>query len=172
MPLTIAPLTDANLLLALNNAAVPDVGELSLDKARWLTNHCVLPGMATLDDQVAGIVVVLSDHCGYNSDFYRRFTDRYTNFLYVDRVIVTAWARGRGVATALYQATEQAARAQGMAIASDVYSEPPNTPSLRVHRSRGFVEIEKQHFPAQQKTVTKFMQYVDHSRPIFPRAGS
>ena len=110
MPLTIAPLTDANLLLALNNAAVPDVGKLSLAKARWLTDRCVLPGMASLDDQVAGIVVVLNDHCGYNSDFYRWFTDRYTNFLYIERVIVTAWARGRGVATALYQATEQAAR--------------------------------------------------------------
>ena len=132
MPRTIEPLTDAHLLLALNNPAVPDVGELSLDKAGWRADHCVLPGMAMLDDQVAGIVVALSDHCGYNCDFYRWFTDRYTNFLYINRVIVPAWACGRGVATALYQATEQAAHEQGLAIVSDVYSEPPNTPSLRL----------------------------------------
>jgi len=86
MPLEITPLTDAALTLALNNAAVPDAGELSHDKARWLTDHCMLPGLATMDDQVAGMVVVLSDNCGYESDFYRWFTDRRTNFLYIDRM--------------------------------------------------------------------------------------
>jgi hypothetical protein len=32
----ITPLADATLLLALKNATVADVGELSLDEARWL----------------------------------------------------------------------------------------------------------------------------------------
>jgi len=44
MTLEITPLTDANLLLALNNAAVPDVGELSTHKARWLTDHLFCRG--------------------------------------------------------------------------------------------------------------------------------
>jgi predicted GNAT superfamily acetyltransferase len=118
------------------------------------------------------MVVVLSDNCGYTSEFYRWFTDRYTNFLYIDRIVVTAWVRGRGVPKALYQAIEQAAREQRMAIVSDVYSEPPNTPSLHLHRSRGFEEVGKQHFPAQQKTATKFMKYVEHARTASPRTGS
>jgi hypothetical protein len=37
-----------------SNVAVPDVGELSLDEACWLTDHGILPGVATLDDKVAG----------------------------------------------------------------------------------------------------------------------
>ena len=166
MSLEITPLTDANLLLALNNASVPDVGELSLHKARWLAEHCILPGLATLDDQVAGMVVVLSDNSGYDSDFYRWFTDRYANFLYIDRIVVTPWARGRGVAKGLYQAIEQTAREHGMAIVADVYSEPPNTPSLNLHRLMGFEEIGSQHFPDRQKTAAKFMKYGDQAKAV------
>jgi uncharacterized protein len=164
MPVHITPLTDAELLLALNNDAVPDMSELSLDKARWLTDHCVVPGLATIDDKVAGMVVVLSDHCGYGSEFYRWFTDRYTNFLYIDRIVVSAWSRGRGVAKALYHGIEEAARKYRMAIASDVYSDPPNTPSLRLHRSMGFEAVGTQFLPAQQKTATTFLKYRDHTR--------
>lgn len=166
MPLKITPITDPNLLLAINNAALPDIGELSLHKAGWLTANCVLPGLALLDDQIAGIVVVLNDRCGYDSDFYRWFTDRYTNFLYIDRVVVTSWARGRGVAKGLYQAIEQAALEQSMAIVADVYSDPPNTPSLNLHRSMGFEEVGSQHFPDRQKTAAKFMKYVQHAKSL------
>ena len=165
MTLEITPLKDANLLLALNNAAVPDVGELSTHRARWLLDHCVLPGLATLDGQFAGMVVVLSDNCGYDSDFYRWFTDRYQNFLYIDRVVVMPWARGQGLAKQIYQSIEQAAREQGRAIVADVYSEPPNTPSLNLHRAMGFQEIGAQHFPDRQKTAAKFMKYVEQAKP-------
>ena len=161
MTLEITPLTDANLLLALNNAAVPDVGELSTHKARWLTDHLVLPGLATLDGQTAGMVVVLSDNCGYDSDFYRWFTDRYQNFFYIDRVVVTAWARGQGIARQIYQSIEQAARKQGMAVVADVYSQPPNTPSLNLHRSLGFQEVGTQYFPDRNKTASKFIKYAE-----------
>ena len=165
MTLEITPLTDANLLLALNNAAVPDVGELSTHKARWLTDHCVLPGLATLDGQTAGMVVVLSDNCGYDSDFYRWFTDRYQNFFYIDRVVVTAWARGQGIAKQIYHSIEQAAREQGMAVVADVYSQPPNTPSLNLHRSLGFQEVGTQYFPDRNKTASKFVKYIECAKP-------
>jgi predicted GNAT superfamily acetyltransferase len=165
MSLEISPLEDANILLALNNAAVPDVGELSTHKARWLVDHCVLPGLATLDGQAAGMVVVLNDTCGYDSDFYRWFTDRYENFLYIDRVVVTAWARGRGLAKQIYQTIEQVANEKGMAIAADVYSEPPNTVSLNMHRTMGFEAIGTQYIPAKQKTASKFMKYMEQAKP-------
>src|SRR5688572_15453365 len=131
MSLTITDLTDANLLLEMNNAAVPDVNTLDAMRAQWLVDHIVTPGVAWLDGQPAGVVIVLSDGCGYNSDFYRWFTDRYEGFLYIDRVIVAQWARGRGVARELYQAIERVARERDLAIVADVYSDPPNVPSLK-----------------------------------------
>ena len=166
MNLEMLPLTDANTLLAINNAALPDIGELSIHKARWLAEHCVIPGLAMLDGQAAGMVVVLSDHCGYDSDFYRWFTDRYQNFLYIDRIVVTAWARGQGVAKQIYQRIEQTGKEKGMAIVADVYSEPPNVPSLKLHRSMGFEEVGSQYLADRNKTAAKFMKFVEQAKVI------
>ncbi len=165
MSLEITPLTDANLLLAINNAALPDIGEVNIHKAQWLVENAAIPGLALVDGQAAGMVVVLSDKCGYDSDFYRWFTNRYDNFLYIDRIVVAAWARGRGVAKHIYQSIEQAASEKGMAIAADVYCDPPNVPSLNLHRSMGFEEVGRQHFPVKQKIAAKFMKYVERAKP-------
>jgi len=160
-----ASLTDANILLELNNAAVPDLNELTPGKAQWLVDHCVVPAMATLDGRVAGLVVVLSETCGFDSDYFRWFSERYQNFLYIDRVVVADWARGQGIARQLYEAIETAAREKGLALVADVYCEPPNTASLNLHYRMGFQEIGKQHFPAEKRIATKFMKYGELARP-------
>ncbi|MEO8395761.1 MAG: GNAT family N-acetyltransferase, partial [Chloroflexota bacterium] len=162
----IATLEDANLLLEINNAAVPDVNRLTDAKAQWLAERVVTPGLALLDDQPAGVVVVLSDQCGYDSDYYRWFTERYQNFLYIDRVIVAASARGRGVASALYGEIDRIAQERKLAIVADVYSDPPNVPSLAFHHAMGFQEVGSQDFPALGKTAAKLMKYVECARKL------
>jgi len=164
MALEIVPLNDAALLLDINNAALPDIGELNIHKAQWLVDHCELPGLVRLDGRAAGIVVVLNDRCGYDSDFYRWFTDRYENFLYIDRIVVAHWARGQGVARQLYEAIDAAAQARSQAIAADVYCQPPNTPSLNLHHTMGFEEVGRQDFPAKHKIASKFMKYTERAK--------
>lgn len=164
MSLQIVPLDHPELLLELNNAAVPDIGEVTLEKARWLVDHLVLPGLALLDGRPAGLLVVMTDQSGYDSDFYRWFTDRYENFLYIDRIVVADWARGRGIAKHFYQTIDHRAHEQQMAIVADVYCEPPNTPSLNLHHTMGFEEVGRQAFPIKQKIAAKFMKYADQAR--------
>ena len=166
MSLEIIPLDNPTTLMEINNAAVPDVGVLTATKAQWLADHVVLPGLALLDGRQAGVVVVLGDNCGYDSSYYRWFTERYRNFLYIDRIVVADWTRGRGVAQALYQAIDRLAAEQQMAVVADVYSEPPNTPSLNFHRKMGFEEIGYQYFPAINKTAAKFIKDVERARPL------
>ena len=166
MKLEIAPLDDAALLLEINNAALPDIGELNIHKAQWLVDHCALPGLVRLDGRAAGIVVVLNDNCGYDSDFYRWFTERYANFLYIDRIVVANWARGQGVAKQLYQAIDAAAQERSQAIVADVYCEPPNTPSLHLHQTMGFEEVGRQDFPARKKVASKFMKYAERAKKL------
>jgi predicted GNAT superfamily acetyltransferase len=164
MNLEITTLDNPNILLDINNSAIPDINALDTHKAQWLTAHAVVPGLALLEGQVAGIVVVLSDQCEFDSDYYRWFTARYENFLYIDRVIVAAWARGRGVAKKLYQQVEQVAREHSLAIVADVYSDPPNTPSLNLHRAMGYDEVGTEYMPAVKKIVSKFMKYSERAK--------
>ena len=164
MSLTIAALQDANLLLDINNAAVPDVGRMDASKAAWLVKHGVMPGLVLLDDQPAGVVVVLSDQSAYDSDYYRWFTARYQNFLYVDRIVVAASARGQGIASALYAEIDRIAQERKLAIVADVYSDPPNVPSLAFHRAMGFQEVGSQAFPAINKVCAKLMKYPEYAQ--------
>src|SRR5690349_10206291 len=130
MNLQITHLNDPSLLVEINNAAVPDLNQINTAKAQWLISHSVTPGLALLDGRPAGVIIVLSDQCGFDSDYYRWFTERYSNFLYIDRITVAPWARGHGVATRLYQEVDRIAQEQGLAVVADVYSKPPNIPSL------------------------------------------
>lgn len=166
MGLEITTLDSHEILLQINNAAVPDVGLLNGVKAQWLTLHVLMPGLAVVDGEPAGVVVVLSDRCGYPSDYYRWFTSRYINFVYIDRIVVADWARGRGVAQALYTAVDQLADELDVAIVSDVYSEPPNTASLNLHRKMGFEVVGTQFFPAINKTTAKLMKYKERTTAI------
>jgi uncharacterized protein len=164
MEFEITPLDHPNTLLEINNAAVPDIGVLNPVKAQWLVEHLMMPGLVLLDGQTAGIIVVLNEHCGYDSDYYRWFTDRYENFLYIDRIVVAAWARGKGVAKQIYQMVEQTAQEYELAIVADVYSEPPNVPSLKFHEAMGYKIIGTAYMADQKKTVAKFMKYSERAK--------
>lgn len=85
-------------------------------------------------------------------------------FIYIDRVIVSAWARRLGVAAELYHHVEQVAKEKGVAIGADVYAEPPNRASLKFHAKMGFEEIGSQFSALEQKTAAKLMKYPDRAR--------
>ncbi len=157
-------LRDPVILHELNNAAVPDVNRIDQPKADWLLTHSMLARMAILDGHVAGVIVVLGEESNLDSDYFRWFTERYENFVYVDRVIVAERARRRGVATRLYLEVDALAQKHRLAIASDVYSKPPNIPSLHLHEKAGYREVGQQFSDAEGKTVSKLMKFGDRAR--------
>lgn len=78
----------------------------------------------------------------YDSANYRWFCARYSNFLYVDRVVVASHARGQGLARALYERLFAAARTAGKArIVCEVNADPPNPASEAFHRAFGFTPV-------------------------------
>lgn len=159
MKLQIANLEDPEILREINNSAIPDVNQLTEQKARWLVEHSLLARVASIDEKAAGVIIVLSDTAELNSEYFRWFSVRYGNFLYIDRVIVAAWARRLGVATTLYLEVDHTAQAHGVAAASDVYCDPPNTASLNFHKKMGYLEIGRQASGAEGKIVSKLMKY-------------
>jgi len=81
-------------------------------------------------------------------------------------VIVAAWARRRGVATQLYREVDRLANEHNLAVASEVYCDPPNAPSLTFHAKMGYVEIGQQLSRAEGKTVSKLMKYREKAERI------
>ncbi len=80
-----------------------------------------------------------SEHPNANLAWFRQRHDR---FHYVDRVIVAAAARGKGLARKLYRALMDEARRDGRPlIGCEINLDPPNPASDALHESLGFVEI-------------------------------
>ena len=166
MTLQIGNLDAPDLLVRLNNAAVPDVNQLDEKKADWLVTHARWARVASLDGNAAGAIIVLDDRAAFESEYFTWFTARYRNFLYIDRVVVAAWARRRGVAAELYREIDGVAGERGMAIAAEVYCEPPNTASLAFHVRMGYREIGRQVSRAEGKTVSKLMKFAERAERI------
>lgn len=105
------------------------------------------------DGQFAGFVIVFGPGTDYDSENYRWFSTRFGGqFDYLDRVVLDAGFRRRGLASAVYDVVESAASERGR-LALEVNLEPPNEPSLAFHRARGFVEFGQRGDPDHQVTL-------------------
>ncbi len=84
--------------------------------------------------------------------FFATLPDK--NFVYVDRVVVSATARGKGYARALYLDLFQRAKSAGHSrIVCEVNLNPPNPVSDAFHASLGFSEIGRAPIRNSSKAV-------------------
>lgn len=93
-----------------------------------------------VDGEIAGFVVTVPAGTDYDSALYRWFAERYADFLYLDRVVVDAGFRRRGIADAIYDQVEARAGRHGL-FTLEVNSVPPNEASLAFHTHRGFAPV-------------------------------
>ena len=129
----------------------------SIDLARitqlnsWSTYHKV----AIKDDQAVGFLLVMSDASGYDGANFRWFVDRYSSFLYVDRIVIDPVHSGMGVGTALYVDLMQFGKAQGhVALCCEINVLPPNPASHAFHARFGFREVGRGKKPDAQRVVS------------------
>jgi hypothetical protein len=166
MEIQILPLCDAPLLVEINNTGIPGVNRIGEPKARWLIEHAAAALLACVEDRPAGILIVLPETSNFDSDYFRWFTARYRNILYLDRVVVLEWARRHGVARRLYAEVDQLAQRLGAAIVSEVYSQPPNPVSTRFHTRCGYRQIGSQVIEGEGKVVSKLIKFPERARPV------
>jgi predicted GNAT superfamily acetyltransferase len=152
---------DLATLLAMNNAAVPNVNQLDQDELAELVGFAEVAEAVLVDDVTKGFVLGLRPGTGYASRHYRWFTDRYDDFLYVDRIVVGAGSRSAGLGTALYGVVLNHARQAAVPrVTCEVNLVPPNPGSLRFHRGLGFSEVCRRHYDNDEKMVTMLVRAV------------
>ncbi|MGH3631180.1 MAG: GNAT family N-acetyltransferase, partial [Sciscionella sp.] len=135
---------DLDELLAMNNAALPNVNELDragLAELVDAADHAVLTTEPAAD-RPSGFLLALRETTGYTSSNYRWFCDHLEAFLYVDRIVVDPAARSTGLGALLYRSTFVRAAAVGVPlVACEVNVDPPNPGSQRFHAHLGFTEV-------------------------------
>ncbi len=131
---------------ALNQDNVPAVGDEPLESLRAIFEECAIALVAEHPTPegaplLLGFCLVLAPHARYESPNYRYFSERYEDFIYLDRVAVREGARGQGVGAALYREVERRARAPWFTL--EVNLKPLNEGSLRFHAREGFQEVAR-----------------------------
>lgn len=130
---------DEGFILALNAACTPAVAEMSAEDYRDIAGwaHRVL--VAEADGRPSGFLILIRPGSAYPSENYAWFEDKFDRHLYVDRIAVSAEARGAGVGRALYEeAVRIAAKLGEQRITAEVNEQPPNPQSMAFHTRMGF----------------------------------
>lgn len=106
-----------------------------------------------------GFLVVYDQAGSYSSVNFQWFCQRYGNFLYVDRIVISPSARGQGLAKRLYADLFAFAEASGYErVVCEVNSEPPNPASDAFHAALGFAVVGEAELQGKGKTV----RYMEH----------
>jgi predicted GNAT superfamily acetyltransferase len=145
--------SDLANVVALNQASLPHVSSMDMEKTRWFAANAWYFRIARFDDQFAGFLIGLRPGVDYGSENYRWFCDNYRDFGYVDRVAVAATARRQGVASSLYDDFAAALRGEVDVMTCEVNIRPANESSMRYHEMHGFRQVASQKTEGGTKEV-------------------
>lgn len=140
---------DMPRVLELNEANVPAVGSLDIERLAAIVAESPIALVVEVDDTIVGFCLVLGADASYDSVNYRWFGERYDDQMYLDRVAFDAEYQGRGLGTLVYAEIDRLLSSfEGVKrLTLEINVEPPNEQSLAFHLRRGFVEVGQQDTP-------------------------
>jgi predicted GNAT superfamily acetyltransferase len=142
---------DLHAYLALNRECEALLSPMDEDSMRALLAQAYI---TLLSADRSAMLVALDERAAYESPNFQWFRNRYPRFAYIDRVAVSADARKRGHARALYETVISRAREDGHTVlCAEIYSEPPNVISNAFHDAMGFTQVGSAYLPSRDKTV-------------------
>jgi hypothetical protein len=145
-----ADAADLSAALALNAAHVTETSSLDEAALRRMLGEAF---RAVTIDGGGALLVAFEQSAVYDSPNFAWFKTRFARFVYVDRIVVAARSRGRGLAGALYRDLFDAARAAGHTrVVCEVNVDPPNPASDAFHERQNFAEVGRAKL-ANGKTV-------------------
>lgn len=131
-------------VLALNEQSVPSMNSLTMERMRWFAANAAYFRVAESSGSIAGFLICMAPEAPYRSPNFLWLLERYQDFLYIDRIAVSAQFRRRGIAGALYRDAAATAPTRFEMLACEVNLRPRNPGSLRFHEQYGFEPVGTQ----------------------------
>ena len=140
-----AQVEDFPAILALNQASVAVLSPMDGDRLQTLHHQAALHWVMEQNEQVAAFLLAFREGSPYDSTNYQWFEQRYEQFLYIDRIVVSSQHRGQGIGSALYNKIITHAQASNIPkLTCEIDIEPPNKSSQRFHQKLGFTTVGTQ----------------------------
>lgn len=146
---------DFAAICALNAAEVQHTSPMDRERLAALHALACFHKVGCVDGRVVAFLLAMRAGAAYENDNFGWFAARYADFLYVDRIVVSAEARGTRLGSRLYEDLFAYARAHGIPCVTCEYNlVPPNEPSRRFHDRFGFTEQGTQWLAGGSKQVS------------------
>lgn len=125
----------------INQEGLPGTGDVTEEEVTELMSLSEI-SLGIFDaDKLLGFVLCLLPKTSYGSLNYAWFNERYSDFIYVDRIAVSQNERNKNIGTQLYHEVINYSQQHNCPIAAEVSLNPPNPGSMRFHERHAFVEV-------------------------------
>jgi predicted GNAT superfamily acetyltransferase len=132
---------DFEIICALNLSEVQHTSEMDMIRLAELNALSCYHKVACLDGVASAFLLAMCNGSPYKNENFDWFSRRYPRFIYVDRVVVSAAARGRRLGSLLYEDIFHYAKSYAIPrVACEYNIVPPNEPSRLFHDKFGFKE--------------------------------
>jgi predicted GNAT superfamily acetyltransferase len=147
--------SDLASILRLNRESEHFLSPLTMDQLRSLHAQARHHRVVMVGEALQGFLLAFREGASYDSPNYRWFAERRDRFLYIDRVVIDAAARGRSLGRRLYEDLFDRAREQAVTLITCEFDiDPPNEGSRRFHEKLGFQEVGTQRVAGGKKAVS------------------
>lgn len=131
----------------LNQQNTPEVGDVSdIENFKQLIKFSEYILLAEKESKLIGFMLCMKQDQNYQSKNYLYLSNKFSEFLYVDRIAIGKKYRRLGIGKAMYEKIIEAANLKRVPLLCEVNTKPKNGPSLAFHKYLGFEEIGKNNF--------------------------
>ena len=141
-------------VLALNNAAGPNILPLDAGRVRFFYEHAGYFKVGEVNGHLAGFLIALGPEAPHDSANFRWFRERHQAFLYIDRIVIASARRGAGLGRAFYADVTSFAEVRFPLLTCEVFLEPRNDVAVLFHGTYGFHEVGQQLMPGVERRVS------------------
>lgn len=143
---------DISDILKLNNLNTPAVSELNASGLEKLIDISLYSWVIeSSSEKVVGFCIILSPGADYSSDNYRWVSDRYDDFQYLDRVVISSEYQGQGYGRKIYEHWFTKSSSEPLLL--EVNVKPRNEGSIEFHKKMNFTAVGEQDTENGKKRV-------------------
>jgi predicted GNAT superfamily acetyltransferase len=142
-------------ILAMNEEFVRFLSPMNAQRLKLLHDEAAYHRVVETNNGICAFLLAFREGASYDSVNYLWFEAHFPRFLYIDRVVVSKTAQGRGIGKLLYDDLIAYAAGAGISpITCEFDVDPPNPQSQRFHEAFGFREVGSHHVGAASKRVS------------------
>ncbi len=141
-------------VLALNNAASPNILPLDATRVRWFFDYADYFRVAECDGHLAGFLIALRETAPHDSPNFLWFREHYPQFVYIDRIVLAKRYRGLGLGRLFYCDVQSYSETRVPVLTCEVFLEPRDDASVLFHGTFGFHEVGQQSMQGVGKRVS------------------